>query len=69
MTIKSREHALRCAASLPPKLLAHGYPQYSDQNNTLSNLEVYGRISSELAEQLVRCKDDMAMRLILGTSK
>ena len=71
MTIRSREHALKCAASLPPRLLAHGYPQHrsTDQDNTLSNLGLYGRVSDEMAEQLTRCADDMAQRLILGTSK
>ena len=71
MTIKSREHALRCAASLPPRLLFRGWPKHrsTDQDNTLSNLGLYGRVSKELAEQLVKCADDMAQRLILGTSK
>ena len=69
--IKSQAIALRCAASLPPYLLFHGYParRSTDQDHVLSNLGLYGRVSDEMAEQLTKCADDMAQRLILGTSK
>ena len=71
MTIRSRGYALKCADSLPPHLLFRGWPKHrsTDQDNTLSNLGLYGRVSDEMAEQLTGCADDMAQRLILGTSK
>ncbi len=68
MTIRSREIALRCAASLPPRLLAHDYQHRSDPDAP-SNTGLYKRLSPLMMEQLDKCKDTMAQRLILGTSK
>jgi hypothetical protein len=71
MTIRSREYALKCAASLPPHLLFRGWPKHrsTDQDNTLSNLGLYGRVSDEMAEQLTKCADEAAQRIVLGRSR
>jgi hypothetical protein len=69
--IQSREHALRCAASLPRYLLFRGWSKRrtTDQEDTLSNLGIYGRVSDEMAEQLTKCADAMAQRIITGRSR
>ena len=69
--IKSQAIALRCAASLPPHLLFRGWPKHrsTDQDNTLSNLGLYGRVSDEMAEQLTKCDDEAAQRILLGRSR
>ena len=68
MTIRSREYALKCAASLPPHLLFRGWPKHrsTDQDNTLSNLGLYGRVSDEMAEQLTNCKDEAGPEAFVG---
>ena len=69
--IKSQAIALRCAAAMPSNTLQHGWPKHrsTDQDNTLSNLGLYGRVSDEMAEQLTKCADEAAQRILLGRSR
>lgn len=68
--IKSREIALRCAASLPSNLLLRGWKRDEDGRNLhgLSD-STYRRGKSPLVHQLDACQSDGARRLILGRSK
>jgi hypothetical protein len=69
--IRSREIALRCAASLPKSLLRHRYRH----SMRVILMEQYGRTeidvhgySRAFLRQLEKCKSDEARRILLGIS-
>ncbi len=67
--IRSREIALKCSASLPPRLLTHRHID-GRRSDLATALDVpIRRLPSKLVEQLARCKDDEALRILLGRSR
>lgn len=67
--IRSREIALKCSASLPQRLLTHRHID-GRRSDLVAALDVPSRrLPSKLVEQLARCKDDAAQRLLIGKSK
>ena len=70
--IRSREIALRCAASLRRNLLAHRQPNERRQSFQISSGLSYCTIHKKpltLFDQLDACKSEEARRLLLGVSR
>jgi len=68
--IRSREIALRCAASLPCVTLKHRWPDQRREDYSreyaIHGLRKDWLLTTKLMDQLDRCADDSAKRLLLG---
>ena len=71
--IASRVNALRCAASLPRRLLLRGWvderrPVYAEKFG-LQIYRLHNHITRRFLNQLDQCGSDEARRLLLGCSR